>query len=212
MKRMLTGLLAAVLLAVVGLAVAAGMQPDVTHIERSRHIATAPADVLGIAADYSRSQAWSPWAELDPNQVVTLSDPAAGVGAWYTWEGNDKVGKGKMTITAVDGEHVASRLEFYEPWQSVADTAIAAIPDGDGAKVTWSYDEQAGFMSKVMGVFMNMDAMLGPDFEKGLGMLEPLAVQAKDDRIAAEAAAEAARLAAEAEAAGAEAEAITASE
>jgi hypothetical protein len=43
-----------------------------------------------------------------------------------------------------------------------------------------------GFMSKAAGLFMDMDAMLGPEFEKGLALLEPLGVAAASTRVEAE--------------------------
>ena len=73
---------------------------------------------------------------------------------------------------------------------------MAFAPEGEGTRVTWSFDEKQGFMSKAAGLFMDMDTMLGGDFEKGLNTLTPLAEADAAQRKEAEAAAEAAAAAA----------------
>jgi hypothetical protein len=106
----------------------------------------------------------------------TFSQPSAGVGASYSWEGNKQVGKGKMTITeSRENERVAQKLEFLEPFPSVAQTAIdlkPAGPDSKSTKVTWSMDGKNNFVGKAFSLVMNMDKMIGKDFEEGLGSLK----------------------------------------
>ena len=52
------------------------------------------------------------------------------------------------------------------------------LPQGDAThvttNVTWHMHGPAPFMSKVMQVFMNMDNMIGKDFEIGLANLKGL--------------------------------------
>lgn len=184
--KILVGVIVAAIALVV---VAAAMQPSHLHVERSRVIAAAPADLFPYANDFRLWVKWNPWQDLDPNQKVTMSENPAGVGSWYTWEGNSDVGKGKMTVSAAEEPtKVEHDLEFIEPMQSMADITMTFTPEGEGTKVTWAFDEELGFGSKVFGLFMDMDAMLGADFEKGLNKLAPLAEADKTARLEREAA------------------------
>jgi Polyketide cyclase / dehydrase and lipid transport len=204
MKKVLLGVLAAVAVLILGVLGMAMTKPDNAHIERSAVIAAAPADIMPFLSDFTQFVKWSPWSKVDPNQTTTFSEPPNGEGAWYAWKGNDQVGEGKMTTLALTDTSMKLKLEFFAPWQAQSDVTYTLVPEGDGTKVTWAYDEPQKMMNKVMAVFMDMDAMLGADFEKGLASLSPLAVEAKAARVAAEAAAAAA--AAEAAAAAAAAD------
>lgn len=153
----------------------AASKPDTIHIERSIVMHATPAHVFPYANDFTKFTTWIPWTELDPNQRVEYSDPPIGVGAWYSWSGNDDVGKGRMELVSVEPLAVVHRLEFIEPFASVATATLSMKPIGDAeVEVTWAFDQAADFGTKIMTVFMDMDSMLGPDFEKGLGKLEVL--------------------------------------
>jgi hypothetical protein len=205
MKKVLLGLLAVLVLAVVVLLGLASTKPDTLAVSRSVVVQASPADVLPYAQDYTHFVKWIPWTALDPQQTVEFSDPPSGVGAWYTWKGNSDVGQGKMTILAVSLERVDSSLEFIEPFASKAASYITMVNQGQGqTEITWGFEQDNDLMGKLMMVFVDMDAMLGADFQKGLDSLKPMVEQAASERLAAEAAAEAAakaeaeRLAAEA--------------
>jgi hypothetical protein len=151
-------------------------RPGTYHVERSTVVGATAAVVYDQLDDYASFVQWSPWEKLDPSMKKTFDGPSQGVGASYTWAGNDKVGKGKMTIVAADGKGlVEERLEFIEPFASVAQTTFRLSPDGAGTRVTWSMDGTNNFVSKLFGLFMNMDKMIGKDFEAGLASLKTLA-------------------------------------
>lgn len=129
----------------------------------------------------------------------SYSGPAAGVGAIYAWSGNDAVGTGKQTITTSEPPRlVRIHLEFIEPWPQTAPTTFTFTPAGEGTAVTWAIDGTNDFAGKAFSLFMDMDALLGKDFDRGLarlkGVAEAEATQAR------QAAAQAAKRAAEAEA------------
>ena len=170
LKKVLIGLgaLVAILLVVVA------TRPNTYHVERSTKIA-APADVIFSSVnDFKAFPEWSPWAKRDPNMKVTVSAQSAGVGATYAWEGNKQVGKGKMTLTESQAPtHTKEKLEFLEPFPSVADTGFNIKPEGDSAAtVTWYMDGKSNFMGKAMSLVMDMDKMIGKDFEEGLANLK----------------------------------------
>lgn len=186
------GLFVGVVVVVAGMA---AMQPDTSHVERSKVMAASPGDVYALVNDFSRWNEWSPWYAMEPTVKITLSTPPAGKGATYEWHG-EKTGSGKMTITeSVDGSKVVESLDFMEPFPSHATVTFTFTPEGDATKVVWAYDAEQPFMAKAMGLFVDMDAMLGGDFQAGLDKLAPLAESAAKGRIAAE---EEARKAAEA--------------
>lgn len=188
MKKVVIGVLGVVVVGLVGLVGAVSMQPDEMRMERSRQIAASPEDVWPLVSDLRAFTTWSPWEEIDPDQVATFSDPSTGVGAWYAWEGNSDVGKGKMTITAVE-EHrrVVEDLWFIEPFESKAVVTLTLTPTDGGTEVSWGFVSSMAAPMKLFTLFADMDAMLGADFQKGLDKLAPLAEQAAQARKQAEA-------------------------
>jgi uncharacterized protein YndB with AHSA1/START domain len=166
------------ILAVLGTALAIllgliAMQPANYAVERSAVIPAPPEVVFAQINDFSKWNAWSPWAKLDPNMKTTLSANPAGKGASYHWIGNDDVGEGSMTILdSKPNESVAIDLQFKEPFESKALTTFTIKPEGAGSNVTWSMKGDNNFMGKAFSLFMNMDKMIGADFEKGLSQLK----------------------------------------
>jgi hypothetical protein len=193
MKRVLLGLLGLIGILVVGVLGAASMKPDQIHVERSQTMAAAPADVYPHLVDLKKYAVWNPFGAYDPAMKMEFSDPSAGVGARYDWSGNDQVGVGSLTITAVEPNlSVTERLVFVSPWESQADVVMRIEPVADGSTVIWSYDQPATFTTKLMMLVMDMDAMMGPVFATGLQSLQALAEADAEARIEAEAAAAAA--------------------
>lgn len=153
----------------------AATKPDRIHVERSLVMRGTPADVFPYANDFRKFTTWIPWVDLDPEQKIEYSDPSSGVDAWYTWAGNKDVGSGRMDLLSAAPDKVVHKLVFKEPFESVAEASIIMKAVGDDqVEVTWAMDQAADFGTKIMCVFMDMDKMIGPDFEKGLSRLKPL--------------------------------------
>jgi hypothetical protein len=148
-------------------------RPDSYQVTRSAQI-SAPAEVVfGEVADFHRWDAWSPWAKLDPAMKTTYQGPTAAPGSIYAWSGNDKVGEGRMTIVeAVPGERVAIKLEFIRPFAGLSDTTFTFVPRGNATETTWTMVGHNNFAGKALCLFMNMDKMVGGDFERGLARLK----------------------------------------
>lgn len=150
----------------------AATRPDQFRVQRSKRIDAPPDKVFEKLNDFHNWPAWSPWEELDPDMTRTHSGATSGKGAVYEWKGNKKVGRGRMEITeSVPSQKVGIKLDFFEPWEAHNTTAFTLTPSGGGTDVVWSMDGSSPFMMKVMGIFMNMDKMVGKDFEKGLDKL-----------------------------------------
>jgi hypothetical protein len=174
-KKVALGALGVFVLAIVVVLVLAAGKPDTIHVERTVVIEATPAQVFPYANDLTKYVQWMPWSELDPNQTTEFSDPPAGTGAWYTWSGNSDVGSGRMGVLLSSPEIVMYQVNFIEPFESTATSTLSMKPVGaDHAEVTWAFDQDADFGTKVMCVFMDFDSMLGGDFEKGLGKMKKL--------------------------------------
>ncbi len=184
-------------IAVVGLLVvvlgAIAMQPDTYRVERSADIA-APADVVfEMTADLKNFDKWSPWNELDATMKKTYGDKTSGVGATYEWSGNSEVGKGRMTVTEVRAPTTLRiKLDFLEPMAGEAMSGWDFTSGGDSKTTArWWVEGKNDFMGKAFGLFMDMDAMLGGTYEKGLKKLGEVAKTETAARAKAKADAEA---------------------
>ncbi|MDC3958356.1 SRPBCC family protein [Polyangium jinanense] len=154
-------------------------RPSAYRVERHTTIA-APLDlVFTKVKDFRTWEAWSPWAKLDPNMKTTFTGNQGEVGAGYAWEGNDEVGAGRMTIAAIKpNERVDIKLEFLKPFESKTENGFAVEAAGKETKITWFMSGENDFVGKAFCLFMDMDAMIGKDFENGLANLKKVAEEA----------------------------------
>jgi len=158
---------------VIGILVVAAMRPASFAVQRSAEMRAAPSAIYPLIADFREWPRWSPWEKLDPNMRRTLSGAASGTGAVYAWEGSSKVGAGRMEIRDVaPPSKVVIQLDFIKPFEGHNVTEFALVPKGDSTDVQWAMRGPATFMMKLMGLFMNMDKMIGRDFERGLANLK----------------------------------------
>lgn len=164
-----------VLAVVVVLALAAG-KPDEFRVERKVTVAASPAKIFPWLEDPRRTVEWSPWEKKDPNLRKTFSGAARGVGAVYEWDGNKDIGAGRLEIVEVEAPRkVVIDLHFLRPMEGRNVVRYEVTPVVGGSEVSWSIQGPMPFLSKVICVFMNMDKMIGGEFEKGLGDLKTLA-------------------------------------
>lgn len=158
---------------IVLLVVIVSLRPSAFAISRSATMAAPPEVVFPHVNNFHLWEAWSPWAKLDPTSKTTFEGPAAGEGAVMTWDGNKKVGAGRMTITASEpGKLIRIRLEFFRPMKAVNPTEFAFEQDGGGTRVTWTMTGTNGFVGKLFFLLMSIDKMVGKDFEKGLASIK----------------------------------------
>lgn len=169
---------AAVLLCAVAvvLALAAG-KPASFRVERSVSIQAPPSKVFPWLDDPRRTTEWSPWEKKDPAMRKTFSGAAKGVGAVYEWDGNKEIGAGRLEILeVVPDAKVVMSLHFLRPMEGRSVAEYAVTPRGaDACEVRWSIAGPSPLLSRVMCVFMDMDKMIGGEFEKGLADLKKLA-------------------------------------
>jgi hypothetical protein len=158
---------------VVAIVVVVAVQAAAFRVERSALIVAPAGEVFERVNVLRAWEEWSPWAKIDPGMRQTYEGPAAGVGAAMAWSGNGKVGAGRMTITeSVAGKAVRIRLEFLRPFKATNQGEFLFEREGEGTRVTWGMTGEKNFMSKAFGLVMDMDKMIGRDFEKGLAQLK----------------------------------------
>lgn len=172
--KILAGLLVVAIVVVLGLAM---RQPDVFTVQRTATIQAPPEKVYAVLEDFRRWQAWSPF-ERDPGMKRTISEPARGKGATYAWDGNNDVGAGRMEITeAAPPNKLVLKLDFIKPFATSNVVEYTLVPKGNATDVTWSMRGPMPFISRVICVFVDMDRMVGKDFEAGLAKLGTVATK-----------------------------------
>jgi hypothetical protein len=168
-------ILVALTVVIAGILTLAATRPDSFRVERSAQISAPPEKILSLVNDFHQWSAWSPYEKLDPAMKRTFAGAAAGKGAVYEWEGNSKAGQGRMQIITAAPTQTAIQLDFIKPFRAHNIAAFTVQPLGDAARVTWSMEGPSPFIAKVLGLFVNMDRMIGGDFETGLANLKAAA-------------------------------------
>ena len=154
----------------------AAARPDRFRIARSATIKAPPQKIFPMINDFDAWPNWSPWERLDPALKRMRSGSASGVGSVYAWEGNKKVGTGRMEIVeAHPPSQVVIKLDFLKPFEAHNIAEFTLEPEGEATRVTWAMHGPSPYMARVFGVFMDMDKMIGKDFEKGLANMKAAA-------------------------------------
>ncbi len=158
---------------VVGFVVLVALRPSEYRVARTAIIAAPAPAVFAQVNDFHRWGAWNPWAQIDPAMKQAYDGAPAGPRAIYTWAGNNEVGEGRMTLTeSRPSELIRIKLEFLRPFAATSTAEFAFKPEGDRTAVTWSMTGDVNFMAKVIHLFMDMDRMIGGNFEKGLAQMK----------------------------------------
>jgi len=162
-----------VVAAVVVLLIFAATRPDIFRVQRATRIKAPPERIFALINDFHSWGVWSPYEKLDPNLKRTFSGAASGRGAVYEWEGNSKAGAGRMEITGTTlPSRITIQLDFMKPFEAHNVAEFRVDRQGDATDVTWEIHGPSPFMHKVMGLFFNMDKLIGKDFEVGLANLK----------------------------------------
>ncbi|MFC4219918.1 SRPBCC family protein [Flagellimonas marina] len=148
--------------------------PKTYNVSRSVEIAKPKSEVFAYLRSLKKQNEWSPWGKRDPNMQQKFTGTDGEVGSMNYWNGNKEVGEGEQEITRiVDGERIESELRFLKPWKSTSDAYITTEEvDANTTKVTWGFSGKNKFPMSIMMLFMNMDKMIGKDFEEGLASLK----------------------------------------
>ena len=149
------------------------MQPSEFRVARTTTIAAPAPVVFAQVNDFHKWEAWNPWGKIDPAMKASHEGPPAGVGAAYAWAGSSQVGEGRMTVMeSRPNELVRIRLDFLKPMSGTSTAEFTLRPEGDQTAVVWSMTGHNNFLAKAFCLFMNMDKMIGEQFEKGLAQMK----------------------------------------
>jgi Polyketide cyclase / dehydrase and lipid transport len=153
------------------------LQSAQLYVTRTATLSAPAPAVFAQVNDFHRWTAWSPWEKIDPALKRSYEGPSVGTGAIYSWIGNKQVGEGRMTILeSHPHDFIRIKLEFLKPFAATNTAQFTFRPEGDRTVVTWSMFGEKNFLAKTMGLFMNMDQMIGGQFEQGLAQLESAAI------------------------------------
>ena len=176
MFKMLKKILLVVVVLLAVFLVYAATRPGSLHVQRTTSINAPPERIFSLIDDFHNWGSWSPYEKRDPAMKRTYSGAPSGQGAVYEWDGNSNVGQGRMEITGVSRpSNVTIKLDFMKPIEGHDIAVFTLEPKGDTTNVTWSMDGPTPYIGKVMGVILNMDTMIGGDFETGLANLKGIA-------------------------------------
>ena len=165
-----------VVAAIAAVLIFAATKPDVFRVQRAASINAPPDKVFPFINDFKRWEAWSPWEKKDPAMKRSFGATTGGKGATYAWEGNKDVGQGSMEITqSVPSSRIALKLDFVKPFEGHNVVEFTLEPKGDATQVTWTMAGETPYFAKIIHVFINMDSMVGKDFEAGLANLKSIA-------------------------------------
>ena len=151
-------------------------KPNTFSVQRAATVKAPPEKIFPLINDFHQWVSWSPYENKDPAMKRSYSGAESGKGAVYGWEGNKNVGSGRMEILDTSAPtKIVIKLDFFTPFEGHNTAEFTMQPQGDVTNVTWVMHGPAVFISKVMQVFMNLDKMIGKDFEVGLVNLKRLA-------------------------------------
>jgi uncharacterized protein YndB with AHSA1/START domain len=162
-------------IAIAAVLILAATRPDTFSVQRATTVKAPAEKIFPLISDFHQWGDWSPYEHKDPAMKRTYSGAASGKGAVYAWDGNRNVGSGRMEILDASApSKIVIKLDFFTPFEGHNTAEFTMLPQGDGTNLTWLMYGPAPFMAKIMHVFMNIDNMVGKDFEIGLANLKRL--------------------------------------
>ncbi|TMH47167.1 MAG: polyketide cyclase [Betaproteobacteria bacterium] len=154
-------------LAIAGVLIAAATRSDTFRVQRSASIKAAPEKIFPLIDDLHRFNTWNPFAQQDPNLKGSYSGAASGKSAAYTFAGNGNVGKGTIEIIdSAPASRVTMTLHMLAPFETRNTVQFLLEPQGELTRVTWA---------KIIHLFIDMDRMVGSEFDAGLASLKAIA-------------------------------------
>ena len=161
-----------------GVLIAASTRPDDFRVQRSASIKATPEKIFPHINNLQAFNAWNPFNKKDPNIKGSYSGAASGAGAAYAFEGNGDVGRGRIEITdSRPASEVRMSLHMLAPMEGRNVVEFLLKPEGNGeaTRVSWAIQGPMPYISKVVSLFCDMDAMIGKEFESGLAELKTIA-------------------------------------
>jgi hypothetical protein len=164
------------LVALAALLLYVATKPDTFHIQRSANIKAPPEKIFPLINDFHRWVSWSPYEKKDPTMKRTYSGAADGKDSVYEWDGDQNVGQGRMEIIeSTPPSKIAIKLDFMKPFEAHNIAEFTLQRGVEITNVTWAMQGPLPYAAKIIHLFLDMDRMVGKDFEAGLANLKALA-------------------------------------
>jgi uncharacterized protein YndB with AHSA1/START domain len=162
-------------IAIAAILILAATKSDTLRVQRAISIRAPAETIFPLISDFHQWLKWSPYEEKDPAMKRSYGGADSGKGATYAWDGDKNVGSGRMEILeATAPSKIVIKLDFFKPFEGHNTAEFTMLPQGDGTHVTWVMHGPANFMSRLIQVFINLDNMIGKDFEAGLAKLKTI--------------------------------------
>lgn len=175
---MIKTILIALIVAVSATLLYAATKPDTFSVQRTIGIHTSAAKLYPLISDLRQFNTWNPYVAKDPQIKLSYRGPSSGPGSAYDFQGNKDVGKGSIEVLSLsEPDKVSMKLDMIEPFEGhnvVTFTLVPRAGDPTQTDVTWAMHGPNVFIGKVMGIFFDMDHMIGRDFDAGLARLKAL--------------------------------------
>jgi hypothetical protein len=157
-------------LAIAGVLVAAAMRPDSFRVVRTLSVQAPPEKLQPLIADLHQFNTWNPF-NRDPKVKGEYRGPATGPGSAYHFEGG-KSGAGSLRIVDTAPRQVRMELHMLQPLEARNAIEFTLQPRDGATDVTWSMQGAMPYVSRLIGLFVDMDRMIGAEFENGLAALK----------------------------------------
>lgn len=156
-----------------GVLVLAAMRPDSFQIRRSATIHAAPERIFPLINDLHRFNTWNPFDK--PEMTGSYSGPQSGKGAAYAF------GSGMIEITdSAPASSVTMALRMMQPFEVRNTVEFSLRPASSAAtEVAWTMHGPVPYVAKIIHLFIDMDRMVGAEFDAGLASLKTLAEKAR---------------------------------
>jgi uncharacterized protein YndB with AHSA1/START domain len=160
-------------LAILALMAFVESRPAAFTVARTTTITAPPETIFPLINDLRAMNSWNPFDAGVPEAARSYGGPASGPGATYAWDVKGRAGAGNIAIThSVPASKVCMQLTMLRPFAGQNQVTFTLQPAGQDTHVTWAMSGRNTFMSKLMGLIMNMDKMVGGMFETGLADLK----------------------------------------
>lgn len=145
------------------------------HAERDVVINRSNDQVFNYVKMLKNQNAYSKWSTMDPEMKTEFRGEDGTVGFVSAWQSEkDDVGSGEQEITKIEeGRRIDYELRFLEPFESKATAYMITEPVSAGqTRVRWGFDGNMNYPMNLMMLFMDMEKMIGDDFQHGLERLK----------------------------------------
>jgi len=162
-------------LSIAGVLVIAATRPDTFEVRRTVIVSATPERIFPLINDLHAFNTWNPYEKKDPGINGRYGGAPSGKGATYAFQGDKHVGSGRIEIVeSKPASKVTMLLRMFEPFEVSNVVEFMLEPHGESTDVTWAMRGRVPYVAKIVHVFVDVDSMVGRDFEAGLTELKSI--------------------------------------